>query len=1320
MKQPEKRRICRERRRRTSSAARGAALALLTTLALLLVPATPALAVRGHEFAGAFGWGVADGSPELQRCQSKAPGEAPKCLPGFAGEGPGQFNAPNAIAVDEATGQVYVVDKGNNRVEIFNASGSEFQGEFNGSGLLPNEGKAAGSGGGAEEIETGKFDEPEAIAVDNDPASPSFKDVYVADTNGHVETKEAPPVIDKFSPSGEYIGQITRNPDGISSEEGFKKIRGVSVDPGGEVWVEEQNLGLPLFAQGAANYTNEVTNKWIAFRSSESGQLSVAAPGFAVDSAHNFYVHNTFGNGDRLDKFSEAGGESGLLSDEVDEEPPTAVGVEAGSNEVYIAHQSNVHRVDASNVSPEKPNAISQETLAAPGTPHYDGVAVNAATLTVYAADAQANRVDVFAPEGPKPPTVQPGSTTVSDVSASSASFAAEVNPRSEPGEKATSYHFEYGPCASAASCPESPYTENSPVPDAALSANYEPDPISAHPQDLLAHTVYHVRVFAKNALGETRGEEAIFTTQGTGAQPLPDGRRFELVSPPDKRGAILFPIVGSGIVQAAANGDAISYLANAPTESGPAGFSQTVQILSRRVFPSWLSEDIATPHEATVGVSLGGNGEYHFFAEDLSSAIVQPVGPFTRAISAQASERTAYLRRNFPPGDPTDPCSAFCFQPLVSGCPGEGEPCAKAVEEVANVPEGTKFGEEEEGKCTSVCGPLFLGASADASLVLLSSSTALSEGAPEGEGGSLYEWSGGRLSLVSVLPGGQASAPQSRPAPGFLNENGTIRIARHSVSSDGSRIVWSAGELNGKKEPTGNRHLYLRRTSGEATTIQLDKPEAACSAKNECKGSANPIFQTASADDSRIFFTDSQPLTRSSGRSDLYECEVEEAEEGQLSCALSDLTPLGASKEEAGVIGLAAGAAEDGSAIYFTANGKLSKGANEQGKEAVAGDCKGDTISEVLESEIAPQRCNLYVHAGGQTRLVAVLSGADFPDWSLRERKGLTGLTARVSPSGRHLAFMSRLPLTKYDNRDAASGKPDEEVFLYDSSANSGQGALVCASCDPSGGRPRGVEYRQINVDRGGLAGGSGIWPEGAWIAASTPGWTALGEAEGFALHQPRYLTDAGRLFFNAADALVPQDANKTEDVYEYEPPSVGDCKSELPTFSPSAGGCVALISSGTGKEESAFLDASESGDDAFFVTAASLLPNQDVDQSRDVYDAHSCSSSPCLPEAPTPPPACEGDACQSPGAPPEDQTPGSLSFQGPGNPTPSSAPPAKHKTPAEVRVQKLRKALAACHRKHNKRKRKTCEARARKLYGAHKAKGRAKKSKKASRGGR
>ena len=43
-----------------------------------------------------------------------------------------------------------------------------------------------------------------------------------------------------------------------------------------------------------------------------------------------------------------------------------------------------------------------------------------------------------------------------------------------------------------------------------------------------------------------------------------------------------------------------------------------------------------------------------------------------------------------------------------------------------------------------------------------------------------------------------------------------------------------------------------------------------------------------------------------------------------------------------------------------------------------------------------------------------------------------------------------------------------------------------------------------------------------GEYLAGSVPGWTPLG-IDG-AVHQPRYLSDSGRLFFDSPDQLVPQ----------------------------------------------------------------------------------------------------------------------------------------------------------------------------------------------------
>jgi DNA-binding beta-propeller fold protein YncE len=79
---------------------------------------------------------------------------------GLFGEGDGEFNRPQGVAVD-SNGNVYVVDTGNNRVQKFSSSG----------GFLTKWG-SEGSG-------DSQFDNPSAIAVD------SSGNVYVADTGNH-------------------------------------------------------------------------------------------------------------------------------------------------------------------------------------------------------------------------------------------------------------------------------------------------------------------------------------------------------------------------------------------------------------------------------------------------------------------------------------------------------------------------------------------------------------------------------------------------------------------------------------------------------------------------------------------------------------------------------------------------------------------------------------------------------------------------------------------------------------------------------------------------------------------------------------------------------------------------------------------------------------------------------------------------------------------------------------------------------------------------------------------------------------------------------
>ena len=149
-------------------------------------------------------------------------------------------------------------------------------------------------------------------------------------------------------------------------------------------------------------------------------------------------------------------------------------------------------------------------------------------------------------------------------VSATGAQLWAKIDPQ----ESETTYRFEYGHTEA--------YGTSVPIPDGRLGAGSSGVSVSASPIGLSPATTYHYRVVAiVPSSGETLyGADTTFTTQPAGGEfVLPDGRQWELVSPPNKHGAGIEPINGEGgLIQAAAGGGAFTYIAIGPTESNPGG----------------------------------------------------------------------------------------------------------------------------------------------------------------------------------------------------------------------------------------------------------------------------------------------------------------------------------------------------------------------------------------------------------------------------------------------------------------------------------------------------------------------------------------------------------------------------------------------------------------------------------------------------------------------------------------------------------------------------------------------------------------------------
>ena len=1254
---------------------RGGLLSLWLVSGVLALSCAPAdaLSQRGHVFAFSFA---------------------------VQGRGAGELFEPAGVAVDEASGDVYVVDRGNNRIERFGAKGEfiaawgwgvkDGQKEFE---ICERACDAGIPGAGR-----GQLDSPDAIAVDNStsPSDPSGGDVYVV-ADGRAEHGH----LLKFTREGEPLSPIKQ--EGVEPKwEGI--LDGVAVDGAGTTWVYrgvEAEGHIEAFSDAGKNQFDEP--------GLESSVLC-PKPGFAVDSAGGgLYADHERENREGLcpgeegeegrpvvsAKLKVEGESVGTAVSALDPSQTTAAATESSTGDVYVENVTAISAFDSAG-------ALIQSVRLPGEGPVGSGIAANAATGDLYVADAAAGKIDVFEPQPPGQPVVDGLSSEV--VSPSSAKLSAEIDPAGAD----TRYYFQYGTVdckSSPSSCTDVPA-----APGVDIGSGFTDQSVAVTLQGLEPSTTYYYRVLAANEHGQAEGAETFgsLTTPPNAAGLLLDSRAWEMVSPAEKDGSGIEPLRNEGgLVQAAEDGNSITYVANGPIVPEPEGnrAPYPTQAIATRGPSGWASQEIVTPRTKGEGFNPGEAPEYRFFSGDLSQGLVQPDNsaesePFEQPpLSGEATEKTMYVRDT----------GTGQYVPLVT-------PESDTA--------GTKFGGKLE----------FVDATQDMSRVVLSSDVPLTAGAAAG----LYEWQSGQpLQPVSVLPDGTAAL---EPVLGAESHN-----VRGALSDDGKRVFWTGESETPVGETTETvRHLYMRDTS-TGQTLQIDAATPPIEEPGEEEGEVG--FQAANREGTKVFFTDTARLTEDSelapvpgvpgNPADLYECEVVE-ENGAPTCKLSDLTVDHNAVEYADVLNVAPAVSEDGSYVYVVANGVLAAGAK-----------PGHCVHSDEEIPISGATCSLYVLHEGTITFIATLSNEDSGDWgstegagprgeSIEPRPDLADVTAGTSPDGEYLAFMSEEPLTAYDNIDsnrAANGSRDEEVYLYDASSK----LIVCASCNPSGAPPHGVfDTAKAGEGLGLLVDRRRDWSAGEgvnastdhWLAGSLPGWTPLGSADlAEALRQPRYLSNAGRLFFDAADPLVHVEQGRTreetvdgedaevgvESVYEYEPPGVGTCAHE--------DGCVGLISSGASGQESAFLDASATGDDAFFVTAQPLVA-EDHDTNFDLYDARVCSSqSPCLTSDEASSRPCESsDSCR-PAEPPSqasDRPSGSATFSGPGNSTSGMLTVARTReasapTP-RTRAQKLVKALKTCRTrwKRLQKRRASCERQARHSYGARRAGSHTKKRRK------
>ncbi len=568
----------------------------------------------------------------------------------------------------------------------------------------------------------------------------------------------------------------------------------------------------------------------------------------------------------------------------------------------------------------------------------------------------------------------------------------------------------------------------------------------------------------------------AVFTPGAALAEELPDGRVFEMVTPPENHDADVYvPFamslgvfnVGLGGTdtrlpfQVAPGGEAVAYVAASTTGgTGQVGAGFGNEYIARRSTTHGWSQVGLQPY--------GRKGAfYQAFSSDLAVGF----------LNAGVAEEEGPLSPEAPGGKypvlythATLEGAEGVYTPLFTQKPSE--PLSEFL--TYNVPINYLSVAEDQ--------VVFAGSSADLRESLFEVHGVLAAGAVDApEANNLYLYSGGRVVLVNVLPGGgsEPNATFGGPPPNTGNFSDPPDF-QGDISADGSRVYWT--DL---APGTSADHIFLRENPSQSQSPvengTCTVPADACTVPVSA-GAAR--YWTSAEDGGYVFYTEGENAT-----SQLYRFDANTGSRTALTA------PNG------GVEGVV-GTSTDGSYVYFVAHGVLASNKNAQGIAAIEG------------------ANNLYVlHAGEAPSFIATLSAKDgtitigthaneglFGDWV----PGLGHRTAEVTPDGRNLVFES--------NNQSVNGYSSglEEVYLYSAE----KGRLYCVSCSPTHTPPPSNSETE--------AAGVGAFLPPSWSLTYMPTWIS---------------EDGSKVFFDSAEPLVPGDTNNIQDVYEWEREGTGTC---------------------------------------------------------------------------------------------------------------------------------------------------------------------------------
>jgi hypothetical protein len=566
------------------------------------------------------------------------------------------------------------------------------------------------------------------------------------------------------------------------------------------------------------------------------------------------------------------------------------------------------------------------------------------------------------------------------------------------------------------------------------------------------------------------------------------------------------------------------------------------------------------------------------------------------------------------------------------------------------------------------------LGVSADASHIVFSASASdkqlwPGDGTLEGWGQSLYEYygtAGGEPVLVGVKNEG---APPWRAQAEHLNEGSQLEsdcgTEYEGMSADGSHVLFIAQHQEGCPASQPPVSELYARVEGEKT-VDISEPSTAdCAGCDVSESPAPAVFEGASEDGVKVFFSSDQKLfagAHGEAGMNLYEYDFAGAPGARVSFVgreVATLPPLNngtREKQHAAVV------AKDGTRVYFQSSAGLTASANGDGETAEAGLNAGDSTL-------------LYCY-DTETGTLAFVAGArevSEPEPFINNEEVAPFKALDTTANGGYLVFETSADLGDAD----ASTVP--QVFEYDAAT----GGLVRASV----GQRSSAGYWCPTTER----------MEGYNCDGNT---SADPDAARIVVGGVNSVADDGTVVFTSALALAPGavetrqvgvgGAEAVENVYEYR-------DGQVYLISPDDE--ATPVNFQAPLRQTRLLGIDESGTDIFFISGDRLVP-QDVDTQGSWYDARVEGGFP----GPAGSPSCAGEACQGtgPGAPSLLSALAPPVVNGNAAPGAGSVHPTRPKTAAQLRTERLDRALRACKSKRPARTRTSCERSARKKYAA------------------